>query len=181
MLNQKVIKFIDSIEVQIFKLNFKNFLLLKNGIKSYYLLVPTGLFIKKNGQIVTLQYNQKKMNKQLSSDYSFIYSKLINLNVSLEKMYTKKLVLKGLGLKAILLNENLIELKLGFSHSIKLTIPSEIKVTIIKNILILESFNSILLGNFAASIKKCKAPDSYKGKGVCYKNEVLILKAVKKT
>ena len=86
-----------------------------------------------------------------------------------------------MGLKATLINDKLIEFKLGFSHMITLSIPNEIKVSIIKNNLILESFDKILLGNFSATIKNFKTPDSYKGKGICYKNEILFLKVVKKT
>ena len=114
------------------------------------------------------------------SDLTFFYSKLENLNVNLEQLYTKKLLLQGLGLKAILTNLNILELKLGFSHIISLSIPNTIKITIIKNILIIESSDSILLGNFAARIKNFRQPDSYKGKGILYVGEVLRRKKGKK-
>jgi len=180
MLNQKSIKLLNFFEVKILKLNTKLFLVIKKGVQSSYLQIPTGLVVKKTGLNLIFQYNIKKPTSQLMSDLTFFYSKLENLNVNLEQLYTKKLLLQGLGLKAILTNLNILELKLGFSHIISLSIPNTIKLTTIKNILILESFDSILLGNFAARIKNFRQPDSYKGKGICYKNEVLFLKAVKK-
>jgi len=181
MLNQKYIKLLNIIEVKVLKLNFKTFLLIKNPIKTVYLLVPKGLLIQKSGQSLSLQFNSNKTNKQLLADFPLFYSKILNFNGEYEKVHTKKLVLKGLGLKATLINDKLIEFKLGFSHMITLSIPNEIKVSIIKNNLILESFDKILLGNFSATIKNFKTPDSYKGKGICYKNEILFLKVVKKT
>ena len=181
MLTKKHIKLLDTIEVKVLNFNFKTFLLIKNKIKTFYLLVPKGLLIQKSGQLLTLQYTHKTSSKQLLTDFTLLHSKLINCNVDFEKVYTKKLVLKGLGLKVTAIREGLIELKLGFSHIISVSIPTEIKLSIVKNTLILESFNNIILGNFAASIKNFKTPDSYKGKGICYKNEVLLLKAVKKT
>ena len=181
MLNQKFIKLIDVIELKVLNLNFKTFLLIKNVTKSVYLMVPTGLMVQKIGKLLTLQYNSETINTQLSSDFTFFYLKLTSLNVNIKKIHTKKLLLKGLGLKATILHSNLVELKLGFSHTITLSIPNEIKLTIIKNTLVLESADQILLGNFSATIKSFKTPDSYKGKGICYKNEVLLLKAVKKT
>ena len=180
MLSQKSIKLLNIIEVKVLKLNFKTFLLIKNPIKTVYLLVPKGLLIQKSNQTLILQYNNKT-NKHLLGNFTFFYSKLLNFNVEFEKVHTKKLVLKGLGLKATFKNESLIEFKLGLSHTIQLSIPNSIKVSIIKNTLILESCDNILLGNFSAAIKNFKTPDSYKGKGICYKNEILFLKAVKKT
>lgn len=181
MLNQKTIKLLNIIEVKVLKLNFKTFLLIKNPIKTVYLLVPKGLLIQKNNQTLILQYNNNKTNKHLLGNFTFFYSKLLNFNSEFEKVHTKKLVLKGLGLKATFINESLIEFKLGLSHMIQVSIPNSIKVSIIKNTLILESCDNILLGNFSATIKNFKTPDSYKGKGICYKNEILFLKAVKKT
>ena len=180
MLNQKFIKLLDFFQVKILKLDTKMFLVITKGVHSSYLQIPTGLIVKKNGLNLIFQYNIKKLTSQLMSDLTFFYSKLENLNVNLEQLYTKKLLLQGLGLKAILTNLNILELKLGFSHIISLSIPNTIKINIIKNILIIESSDLILLGNFAARIKNFRQPDSYKGKGICYKNEVLFLKAVKK-
>jgi len=75
---------------------------------------------------------------------------------------------------------NVLKLKLGFSHLITITVPSGIKVFKNKNLLILESSEAFLVGNFANLIRNLRYPDSYKGKGLWYKNEIQILKPVKK-
>lgn len=96
----------------------------------------------------------------------------------------KKLILKGLGLKVKIYKmknaSKLLELKLGFSHLIKIAVPNYVHVRINKNIIFVSSKNKALLGNFLYLIHNLKKPNSYKGKGIWYKNEIKILKAVKK-
>ena len=75
-----------------------------------------------------------------------------------------------------------LELKLGFSALITLPIPvEEVKVDVNKNIITLEGFDPVAVGNFATKIKSLKFPDAYKGKGFWGKNEVRVLKEIKKT
>jgi large subunit ribosomal protein L6 len=101
----------------------------------------------------------------------------------LEKPFRKKLLLKGLGYKAVLKNEeSVLELKIGYSHVIAVPITKEsIKVIIDKNTLIVEGFDKVEVGNFVNKIRNLKLPDSYKGKGFWYKNEVIKLKEINKT
>jgi ribosomal protein L6P/L9E len=81
------------------------------------------------------------------------------------------------------LSENKLNLcfKLGFSHVLFLSIPSNIiNIIIDKTFIILESDDLLVLGNFCKKIKQLKLPDIYKGKGFSYKNQKLILKSIKK-
>lgn len=100
-----------------------------------------------------------------------------------EKPFRRQLVLKGLGFKADLTEDKKnLELKLGFSALITLPIPvEEVKVDVNKNIITLEGFDPVAVGNFATKIKSLKFPDAYKGKGFWDKNEVRVLKEIKKT
>ena len=81
-------------------------------------------------------------------------------------IYKKKLILKGLGFRCNV-NEKLksVEFKLGFSHLLNLSIPENVKMTVRKSYINIESTNNILLGNFINKIISLKRPDSYKGKG----------------
>ena len=99
------------------------------------------------------------------------------------KPFKKQLVLKGLGFKAeVLDNSSMLELKLGFSSLVKVSIPKdEVLVSVNKNTLTFEGFDPVAVGNFANKIRSLKFPDVYKGKGFWYKNEVRSLKEIKKT
>jgi len=97
----------------------------------------------------------------------------------------KKLKLKGIGYKvSIIKNEvnNVIHLKLGYSHSIYFKLPQYVAAKLTKNnVLFLFSNSAEKLSLVAELIKNCKRPDPYKGKGILYVNEKLNLKVGKKS
>lgn len=93
------------------------------------------------------------------------------------------MLLKGLGYKAVLKNDDsVLELKIGYSHTISLPIKKDmLKIILDKNNLTVEGFDKVTVGNFVNKIRNLKFPDSYKGKGFWYKNEVIKLKEINKT
>ena len=106
---------------------------------------------------------------------------LLSYPQNYERPFRKKLLLKGLGFKVSLIKDNRsLELKLGFSHFIILDIPEQVSAKINKQSINIEGFNKVSVGNFASSVRRLRLPDSYKGKGVWYKNEVRVLKELKK-
>ena len=85
--------------------------------------------------------------------------------------------LVGVGYKAEAKVQQL-ELSLGFSHTIVMVFPEEIKVETInergKNPIIkLRSYDKQLLGQVAAKIRSFRKPEPYKGKGIKFVGEVL--------
>ncbi len=89
----------------------------------------------------------------------------------------------GVGYKAQA-NEQVLELALGYSHSIFFELPQEVKVETLtekgKNpIITLSSMDKQLLGQVAAKIRSLRKPEPYKGKGIRFKGEVIRKKAGK--
>lgn len=122
-----------------------------------------------------------KTSARFSRELDKFASQILDYSKNLERPFRKKLILKGLGYKANLTNNNKsVELKLGLSHIINLRIPKEVSLKINKQSINLEGFDRALVGNFANTIRKLRLPDNYKGKGVWYKNEIRILKELKK-
>lgn len=99
------------------------------------------------------------------------------------KPFRKQLLLKGLGFKGNISEDGLLlELKLGFSHLIKVaTNLPELKMSMNTTLLTVEGFEAYKVGNFLKKIRNLKTPDAYKGKGFWYKNEVKVFKEIKKT
>jgi len=149
--------------------------------KKKYIEIPFCIDILKEEDFLILNLNSD------SNECSFIFNKFFLLLSSwiknLEKPFKKSLILKGLGFRITLgADSTYLELKLGFSHLIKVLIPTdEVKVSVIKNILIVEGFDPMHVGNFIERIRNLKFPDIYKGKGFWYKNEIISLKEIKKT
>tara|TARA_B100001093_G_scaffold482427_1_gene514069 strand:+ start:86 stop:616 length:531 start_codon:yes stop_codon:yes gene_type:complete len=172
--------------------NFNNKLILPSKIKLYFLLfkkipilvVETPYFTKKYIKLPFF-FKIKKLKNTLLLE-NVIDIKFSNLLFGwfkkFVKPFKKQLVLKGLGFKgSVLDNNSLLELKLGFSHKLNILLNSkDIKVSMNNNILTAEGFDSDKVGNFLQKIRKLKKFDSYKGKGFWYKNEQRSLKDIKK-
>ena len=124
-----------------------------------------------------------KLNKNCFKKEFLIYCrKQYNFIQNLNKVYKKKLMLKGLGFKIELLEKNsTLSLKLGYSHLIFLKIPKNLSLYFSKKILIIEGYDLAAVGNFANNIRNLRFPDSYKEKGFWFKTENRILKEIKKT
>jgi len=132
-------------------------------------------FLKKNKLILIL--NSPKNKKSILN----LYNKLIKLKIKgVLQGFKLNLILRGIGFKAFVENNNLI-LKLGFSHNIIKIIPSNIKVISQGNNLIFSSIDFIFLTQFVHFIKNHKKPEPYKGKGLLLKNEKIIKKEGKKS
>ena len=164
-------------------LNKKNLLVLTTqNLKKKYIEIPYCVEIEKIDDFLTLNLK----NDSNPADISIFNKFSLSLSAwikNVDKPFKKSLILKGLGFRiTVSPDSKCLELKLGYSHLIKILIPSdEIKVIVIKNILIVEGFDPIYVGNFIEQIRNLKYPDIYTGKGFWYKNEVISLKEIKKT
>ncbi|KAI3883898.1 hypothetical protein MKX03_017361 [Papaver bracteatum] len=96
-----------------------------------------------------------------------------NMVVGVSKGFDKKLQLVGVGYRALLEGNELV-LNLGFSHPVKMPIPDGIQVKVEENTRITVSgYDKCAIGQFAASIRKWRPPEPYKGKGVKYADEIV--------
>jgi large subunit ribosomal protein L6 len=150
-------------------LNQKKFLIFTINSVNYY------IELERNFHIL------KESNNFIKCLHESCEAKLISYLKSVEKASSRILHLKGLGLKAFNFKaDRILELKLGFSHIVRIVYDSDVYVRVKKNFIFIQSINRQKVGNLAAKIKNLKKPDSYKGKGIWYKNENLKLKVIKK-
>jgi large subunit ribosomal protein L6 len=85
--------------------------------------------------------------------------------------FVKKLEIQGVGFKAVV-QDNKVNLALGYSHPVNYPIPDQIKVTVEENTkLTIEGPSKQLVGQVAAEIRSYYPPEPYKGKGVRYVGE----------
>ena len=103
--------------------------------------------------------------------------------VGVSEGYKKELELVGVGYRASN-NGNIIEFSLGYTHSIFLQLPAEVKVETKsernKNpLIILESCDKQLLGQVCAKIRSFRKPEPYKGKGIKFVGEEIRRKSGK--
>ena len=105
---------------------------------------------------------------------------LANMVKGVTEGYQKKLTLVGVGYRAATQGRKL-NLSLGFSHPVDYPIPEGITVeTPSQTEIIIKGASKHLVGQVAADIRGFRPPEPYKGKGVRYANERVILKEAKK-
>lgn len=113
-----------------------------------------------------------------------LYRALVhNMIVGVSTGYKKEMELVGVGYRAES-NGQVLNLTLGYSHSIYLKLPKEVKVETKsernKNpLIILESCDKQLLGQICAKIRTFRNPEPYKGKGIRFVDEVVRRKSGK--
>lgn len=103
-----------------------------------------------------------------------------NMVTGVTKGFEKKLSLVGVGYKAQAQGSKL-NLSLGFSHPIAHEMPNGIKVeTPTQTEILIKGIDRQLVGQVAAEVRAYRSPEPYKGKGVRYANEVVVIKETKK-
>ena len=105
---------------------------------------------------------------------------LNNMVVGVSKGFERKLNLVGVGYRAQAQGDKL-NLTLGFSHPVVHQMPAGIKAeTPTQTEILVKGVDKQLVGQVAAEIRAYRAPEPYKGKGVRYSDEVVVLKETKK-
>jgi large subunit ribosomal protein L6 len=97
----------------------------------------------------------------------------------------KKLKLVGVGFRVTSLlidGVKLLKFDIGYSHSVYYRIPNDIIINVIvSNRFIVIGTSSDRVAEVASIIRQLKLPDLYKGKGILYEDEEIVLKKVKKS
>jgi len=105
---------------------------------------------------------------------------IANMVAGVTNGFQKKLDLVGVGYRAAVQGQKL-NLTLGFSHPVEYAIPKGITIeTPSQNEIIIKGMDRQQVGQVAADIRDYRPPEPYKGKGVRYNNEQIVLKEAKK-
>jgi large subunit ribosomal protein L6 len=103
-----------------------------------------------------------------------------NMVAGVTKGFEKRLALVGVGYRAQAQGDKL-NLSLGYSHPVVQQMPKGIKVaTPTQTEIVISGIDKQLVGQVAAEVRAQRAPEPYKGKGVRYAGEVIVLKETKK-
>lgn len=103
-----------------------------------------------------------------------------NMVTGVSKGFERKLNLVGVGYRAQAQGDKL-NLTLGFSHPIVHAMPKGIKVeTPTQTEILIKGIDKQQVGEVAAQVRAYRRPEPYKGKGVRYSDEVIVLKETKK-
>lgn len=103
-----------------------------------------------------------------------------NMVIGVTKGFERKLNLVGVGYRAQAQGDKL-NLSLGFSHPVVHQLPAGVKAeTPTQTEIVIKGIDKQQVGQVAAEVRAYRAPEPYKGKGVRYSDEVVMLKETKK-
>ena len=162
--------------------------------------IPAGVEVKLSGQHITVKGAQSTLEMDILPDISvsidgniikverpsddkehrslhgLTRSLINNMVVGVSQGFTKELDINGVGYKATK-QGNKVVFNLGYSHPIEIVEPEGIIIDVpALNKIIVKGADKQLVGETAAKIRSFRLPDAYKGKGIKYATEHLIIK-----
>ena len=126
----------------------------------------------------TIKVARKQETKFAKSLHGLTRSLVANMIKGVSQGHEKVLELIGVGYRASIQGENLL-LSVGFSHPVLIKKIKGVDFEIKDNKIIISGADKSLVGEIAASIKRVRPPEPYKGKGIKYLDELVRRKAGK--
>ncbi len=136
--------------------------------------IPSGISIRKEKDHFFVDAAESILKK----DWGLHWALIRNIVEGVSKGFEKRLLLIGVGYKAVLEGSKL-DLQVGYSHPTKVDIPSGIQVKVEKDLVVMTGIDKQKLGQFAAVVRGIRPPEPYKGKGIRYEGEYVRKKAGK--
>ncbi|SDD93663.1 50S ribosomal protein L6 [Aquimonas voraii] len=122
----------------------------------------------------------KAANDDLIAMAGTLRALLANMVAGVSEGYTRKLELVGVGYRASVAGRDL-NLSLGFSHPVVFSAPEGITIeTPSQTEILIKGADKQVVGQVAAKIRAFRPPEPYKGKGVRYSGEKIVMKEAKK-
>lgn len=166
--------------------------------------LPSGVDFQQTGNVVTIKGSKGALSMALNSEVLIDQQErslqvtprsrskfaiamsgttraiLANMVAGVNKGFERKLELVGVGYRAQA-QGNKLNLTLGFSHPVVYAVPAGVSIeTPSQTEIVIKGTDKQQLGQVAAEIRRFRPPEPYKGKGVRYANERVVLKEAKK-
>lgn len=128
----------------------------------------------------TLEVLRSNDNANTKAMHGTINALINNMMTGVTKGYEKGLEIIGVGYR-FALKGNVLVINAGYSHPVEMEIPKGITVEVPSNTEVtVKGIDKVLVGEFAANVRKVRQPEPYKGKGIRYKDEHVRRKEGKK-
>lgn len=130
-----------------------------------------------DGKVFVTRANEIKQTKQL---HGTINALIANMMTGVSNGFQKDLEINGVGYK-FQVSGNKLTVNAGYSHPVVLDVPAGLTAEAPSTTqLTIKGIDKVLVGQFAAVVRKVRQPEPYKGKGIKYSDEVIRRKEGKK-
>ena len=138
--------------------------------------IADGVVVEKSGDTIVC----KAARPEARALHGTTRALLANMVRGVSQGFEKKLSLVGVGYRAQAQGDKL-NLSLGFSHPVVHAMPKGVKAeTPVQTDIVIKGVDKQLVGQVAAEIRAYRPPEPYKGKGVRYADERVVIKETKK-
>jgi large subunit ribosomal protein L6 len=140
--------------------------------------LPGGITVSQEGD--TLLVDRPDDSREHRSLHGLTRTLISNMVVGVTDGWSKELEIIGVGSRAAAKSPGSLELALGFSHPVHFDAPEGVTFEVpIPTKIVIKGADKEVVGQVAASIRKLRKPEPYKGKGVRYAGERVLRKAGK--
>lgn len=135
-----------------------------------------GISLEQEGNTITLT----RVNDAAKAMHGTMNALLHNMILGVTKGYEKGLEIIGVGYRFNVAG-NKLTINAGYSHPVVIDVPEGLTVEAPSNTeIVVKGIDKVLIGEFAANVRKVRKPEPYKGKGIRYKDEHIQRKEGKK-
>lgn len=138
--------------------------------------IPAVIEVKISDNIINVL--RKNDSKPAKEKHGLIASLIKNTLIGVSEGFKRDLTFTGTGYRVALSGTTLV-LNMGYSHEVKIDVPTELEVKIVKNVITISGIDKAMVGQLAAKIREVRPPEVYKGKGIKYADENIRRKAGK--
>lgn len=140
--------------------------------------LSTAVEVRRDGDHIVFKALDESIQTNAMS--GTLRSLVANMMQGVTRGFERKLQLVGVGYRAQAQGDKL-NLTLGFSHPVVHQMPKGIKVeTPVQTEILIKGIDKQVVGQVAAEVRGYRPPEPYKGKGVRYSDERVVLKETKK-
>ena len=140
--------------------------------------LPEGITLAQEGDVLSVERASDETSHRAL--HGLTRTLVSNMVVGVTTGWTKELEIIGVGYRAAAGAPGVLDLALGFSHPVKFTAPEGVTFEVpVPTRVIVKGPDKEVVGQVAASIRKIRKPEPYKGKGVRYLGERVMRKAGK--
>ncbi|HVB71237.1 MAG TPA: 50S ribosomal protein L6 [Acidimicrobiales bacterium] len=140
--------------------------------------LPAGITITQDGDVLNVARASEETSQK--SLHGLTRTLVANMVTGVTDGWSKELEIIGVGYRAAAAGEHELNLALGFSHPVTFAAPEGISFVVpVPTRVIVKGADKEAVGQVAASIRKLRKPEPYKGKGVRYLGERVARKAGK--
>jgi large subunit ribosomal protein L6 len=138
---------------------------------------PLASIVREGAELKFAAVGESREARAMSGTYRALVANMVN---GVSKGFEKRLTLVGVGYRAQA-QGTALNLSLGFSHPVVHQMPAGVTVTTpTQTEILIKGADRQKVGQVAAEVRGYKPPEPYKGKGVRYADEVVVIKETKK-